>query len=371
MKLLTATQDLLAQLQVVSRVASTRTATPALSGVQIVADEQGVQLRATDNDLGLRVPLDAEVQRPGSVLLPARLLLDIVRQSGAPRLSLELRTEERDVELVAGPAVFHLRALRTEEFPLLPEAGEDGLVEVPADAFVHTIGKVARSASREDTRPLLACVLVRAEGDQLTMVATDSYRLSEKQTTLNPAIADGQGFEANVPARAMQELERLVPATGAASIRIDVRSNQVLFLFGGVVLSSRVVDGTFPQYRSRIPERFDHELRIPTAELREVVRRVALMAQRNAALRLRFAEGELTVSAQTQDVGEAREPLPVAFDGEELEIGFNPEYLRDGLDTIDSDEVLLRLNSPILPGVLEAADDSRFLYLVMPIRLGG
>ena len=136
-----------------------------------------------------------------------------------------------------------------------------------------------------------------------------------------------------------------------------------------MVLSSRLIDGQFPNYRQLLPESFEHELRVSGPELTDVVRRISLLAQKNAPLRLAFAPGELTVSAQTPDVGEASESLPLAFGGDPLEIGFNPEFLRAGLETIEEGEVVLKLISPLRPGLIEAGDGSGFLYLIMPIRL--
>src|SRR4051794_41556601 len=318
-------------------------------------------------EVALRVPLQATIVRDGIVVLPARLLLDVVRQLPGGDVSLELRPAEQDVEVVSGPAKFHLRTLRVEDFPNLPEPGGDQVVDVPAQAFVDTISMVARSASRDETRPILTGILVTAEGGDLKMVATDSYRLSVKETKLDPPITGG--FEANVPARALQELERIVGQAGAEAIRIGVRANQVVFEVGGTVLSSRLIDGQFPNYRQLLPESYDHELHVPGEELTGVVRRISLMAQKNAPLRLSFTEGELTVSAQTPDVGEASEPLPVPFAGEPFEIGFNPDFLRDGLESVDSGDVVLKLISPLRPGLIEAGDGSGFLYLIMPIRL--
>jgi DNA polymerase III subunit beta len=148
-----------------------------------------------------------------------------------------------------------------------------------------------------------------------------------------------------------------------------MRENQVVFETGAVTLSSRLIDGQFPNYRQLLPETYDHELHVPGDELAGVVRRISLMAQKNAPLRLSFTEGELTVSAQTPDVGEASEPLPVPFAGEPFEIGFNPDFLKDGLDSVDSGDVVLKLISPLRPGLIEAGDGSGFLYLIMPIRL--
>jgi DNA polymerase-3 subunit beta len=358
---------LLAQLQTVSRVASTRSAIQALSGVQVSVRASAGELRATDMDVGLRVPIELEVEREGTVVLPARLLLDVVRSLPAAGISLELRPAEQDVELVSGNATFHIRTLRSDDFPPFPEPDQESAVELPAEAFVATALKVAGSASRDETRPVLTGILVSASERELRMVATDSYRLSVKETVLETPLSSG--FEVNVPARALQELARLVTHAEGEQLRVSVGQNQVLFTLGRVVLSSRLIDGQFPNYRQLLPESFEHELRLAGPEFTDVVRRISLLAQKNAPLRLAFTPGELTVSAQTPDVGEARESMPIAFQGEPLEIGFNPEFLRAGLEAIDDGDVLLKLISPLRPGLIEAGDESRFRYLIMPIRL--
>ena len=367
MKISLERERLLTQLQTVSRVASTRSAIQALSGVQLSAAESGCELRATDMDVGLRVPLEAEVTREGTVVLPARLIVDVVRSLPADAVSIELRPAEQDVELVSGNATFHIRTLRAEDFPPFPEPDDGATVELAAAAFVSTALKVAGSASRDETRPVLTGILVSASERELRMVATDSYRLSVKETTLEAPLS--AGFEVNVPARALQELARLVTHADDEQLRVSVRQNQVLFTLGRVILSSRLIDGQFPNYRQLLPESFEHELRLAGGEFTDVVRRISLLAQKNAPLRLAFAPGELTVSAQTPDVGEALESMPVAFQGEPLEIGFNPEFLRAGLEAIEEGDVLLKLISPLRPGLIEAGDESRFRYLIMPIRL--
>ncbi len=374
MKISVQRDALLSQLQIVSRVASTRSAIQALSGVQLATSsssadgsEGSCELRATDMNVGLRVPLEAEVAREGVVVLPARLMLDVVRSLPATTVSVELRSAEQDVELVSGNATFHIRTLRTEDFPPFPEPDPETAVSVPAEAFVATALKVAGSASRDDTRPVLTGILVSASERELRMVATDSYRLSVKETRLETPVSSA--FEVNIPARALQELARVGGHGEDEQLSVSVRQNQVLFVLGRVILSSRLIDGQFPNYAQLLPESFEHELRIAGSELAGVVRRISLLAQRNAPLRLAFKPGELSVSAQTPDVGEALESLPVAFQGEPLEIGFNPEFLRDGLEAIEAGDVVLKLISPLRPGLLEAADGSRFQYLIMPIRL--
>ena len=355
-------------MQTATRVASTRSAVQALSGVMISAPDQSApELLATDMEIGLRVPLDAEVSRHGSAVLPARLLLDVARSLSADRVTLELRSAEQDVELISGPTTFHLRTLRAEDFPSLPSPSTESRVALPTEAFVETIVRVARSASRDETRPVLTGILMSASGQELRMVATDSYRLSVKQTALDSQLPGS--LEANVPARALQELARIAQQAPADSVAVSVGQNQVIFELGQIVLSSRLIDGQFPNYRQLLPESVEHELRLASAELTDVVRRVSLLAQKNAPLRLSFSEGTLTVSAQTPDVGEASEAIPVPFHGEPFEIGFNPEFLRDGLESIESDELVLKLISPLRPGLIESPDTGDFVYLIMPIRL--
>jgi DNA polymerase III subunit beta len=368
LKLTVSRETFLARLGIAVRGASTRSAIQTLAGVLLRVEDGTAELQATDMELGVCVSLEARESAAGQAVVPARLLLDVVRSLPRDELTLEYRSSHQDVEVVSGPAKFHLRTLPTEDFPKLPEAPAEGRLSVPAEAFVDTIGRVARAASRDETRPHLTGVLVTASGNELRMVATDSYRLSVKETALEVPL-DGE-LEANVPARTLQELSRIATAIGAEAIGVAALENQVVFTVGDVVLSSRLVEGRFPNYQQLLPESYEHELRVGRDELLDVVRRVGLLAQKNAPLRLRFSEGVLDVSAQTPDVGEASESLPVPFNGEELEIGFNPEFFRDGLDSAEADELVLKLISPLRPGLIESAgDDAGFRYLVMPIRL--
>jgi DNA polymerase-3 subunit beta len=368
LKLTVSRETLLTRLSIAVRGASARSAIQTLSGVLLRVEEGSTELQATDMELGLRVGLEVADSSPGIAVVPGRLLLDVVRSLPQDEVTLEYRSSQQDVELVGGTARFHLRTLPPEDFPKLPEAPGEGVLNVPAGAFVDTISRVARAASRDETRPHLTGVLVTASGRELRMVATDSYRLSVKETTLDTEL-DGS-LEANVPARTLQELGRIAGGSDADTIGVASLENQVVFTVDDVVLSSRLVEGRFPNYQQLLPESYEHELRVGRDELLEVVRRVGLLAQKNAPLRLRFTEGTLDVSAQTPDVGEASESLPVPFSGEPLEIGFNPEFFREGLESAESEELVLKLISPLRPGLIQSGDNGAgFLYLVMPIRL--
>ncbi len=361
-------EALLEGLQAASRIASSRTAIQALTGVQLAAGEGGIELRATDLELSLRLPLAGEVETAGEVVLPARLFADVVRALPGGTVSIESRGATQDVEIKAGSATFDLKTLRGEDFPTLPAAGGDSSVTIPSNALESTVKRVERSASTDQTRPVLTGVLFQVDGTSLRMVATDSYRLSVKETVLEQSA--GGDFEANVPARALQEAVRLAQGSDSG-VRISLQESQIVFDFGGTVLASRLIDGQFPKWKELLPEKFDHELRISSEDLGDVIRRMSLMAQKTKPLTLSFTKGSLTVSAQTPDIGEATESMPIPFDGEDFDIGFNPDYLRDGIESAGGGDLVFKLINPIRPGLIEAGDGSGFVYLIMPIRLSG
>jgi DNA polymerase-3 subunit beta len=367
LKLGVSRETFLARLGIAVRGVSTRSAIQTLAGVLIKVEGPKAELQATDMELGVRVGLDVSDSTDGTVVVPGRLLLDVVRSLPKDDLTLEYRSSQQDVEVVSGPAKFHLRTLPAEDFPKLPEAPSSGVLTVPTGAFVDTINRVARAASRDETRPHLTGVLVSASERELRMVATDSYRLSVKETALDEALSGS--LEANVPARTLQELGRIAAGGDSGTIGVAALENQVIFSVDDVTLSSRLVEGRFPNYQQLLPDSYDHELRVNRTELVEVVRRISLLAQKNAPLRLSFSEGAVEVSAQTPDVGEASESLPIPFGGEPFEIGFNPEFFRDGLESAESDDLVLKLISPLRPGLIQSGDEGGFLYLVMPIRL--
>ena len=365
MKISCSRDELNQRLTIVSRAVSSRTSVQVLLGVLLRAESGQLHLAATDMELSLRTSLAAEVEGEGAVVVPGRLLVELARLLPEGEVSIEHRADEGVVRIECGTARYRLHTYSVDDFPRLPDVAAVAPFEVDRRAFLDTVARVSRSASRDESRPVLTGILVRFEAGKLVMAATDSYRLSVKETELD---ADAPEFEAIIPARALQELARVVQ--GGETVELGVHENQVVFSAGGVLLTSRRIDGQFPNYKQLLPETFEHELALPRTEVLEVVRRTAVMAQRNSPLRLRFADGELTISAQTQDIGESRESLPVAFDSEPLEIGFNAEFLREGIESVSADEVTLKLISPLRPGLIQDDRDD-FWYLIMPIRLAG
>ena len=303
-------------------------------------------------EVSLRAPLAATIEEPGSVVLP-RLASDIVRSMASGPVVIDHRPGEGVVSLSSGASSFTLNCHQASEFPEFPVDAGTGIT-LPAATLVSVSEHVVKAASRDDTRPVLTGVLVRLEADTLTMVATDSYRLavSHGEITGGPS----EPVEALVPARALAEAQRVIALAGVDEVELVLTESQGTLRAGGVRLTTRLIDGQFPDYRQLIPDRFEHDLVLSRPELLGVLTRIGVLAQRNTPVRMSFETGQLTVSAVSDQLGEGRESLPVPFSGEPLEIGFNVEFLRAGVDSIGGDSVHLGIISPLRPGLLRGEE---------------
>src|SRR3954451_5518508 len=363
LKITCSKDDLVQALGVVSRAVSTRTSVQILSGILLEPHESGLRVAATDMELSLRATIAAQIEGDGAIVLPGKTLVDIVRLLPADDVSIEHKPSESVVHVTSGSASYTLHTYNPEDFPRLPELEAVSTFAVERAPLLETITRVARAASRDESRPVLTGILVQFTAGSLVMAATDSYRLAVKQTELDGTVPE---LEAIVPARALQELARI--AGSGDEIEVGVHENQVIFATSGVWLTTRRIDGQFPNYKQLLPEAFEYELTVPRLELLDVVRRASVMIQRSTPLQIRFAEGELTVIARTHEVGESTESMPIGFTGETLEMGFNADFLRDGLESLEGDDVRVKLISPLRAAVIQGEGDD-FTYLVLPIRL--
>lgn len=365
MKLITSKTALVECLGIVSKAISSRSSIQVLSGVLLEVREDGIMLSATDMEISIKAPLVGRVEQAGSLVLPARIAGDIARSLPVGDVVVEQRPGETQVDIQAGESVFTLHSLPAADFPQLPTLMGQGFT-VSKSAFMETVERVAPSASRDETRPVLTGVLIYFTKKSVLMVATDSYRLSVKETPVDSSVSDK--IQCIVPARTLLELSRIASAVSDDTITILPTENQMLFRVGGIALVSRLIDGQFPNYKQLIPDTFDHEVAVDHDELLEAIRRIGLLAQKNAPLRLQFSNNNLTISAESQDVGKAHEAMPVQYSGDDVAIGFNPEFLEAGVAAVKESPVFLRFISPLRPGLVKGAGDD-FLYLVMPIRL--
>jgi DNA polymerase-3 subunit beta len=368
MKLSIARGALLDSLGVVTKALSSRTTLPILSGVLMTASDGVVVLQATDLEISIRDSAQADVQEPGAVVVPGRLLADVVRKM--PDVAIHMETASFDRVKVscrsekAGEISFELRTLGAEDFPRFPEVSPDLSADVPAALAGSMVRQVSKAVSRDEARPILTGVLLIIDGDEIRMVATDSYRLAVRSSKLESPVAER--VEVVVPGKALEEVPKI--AGSSSVVTMGVASNQIVFTMGETTYVTRRIEGTFPNYRQLIPTDGETRMVVDRLELLEAVQRVSLLAQHNAPIRMKVADNTLTLSAVTQDVGEASEDLMVETSGQPLEIAFNHAFLLDGVTSSDDERLTFVASSPLKPGVFSSSDGGEYTYLIMPVR---
>jgi DNA polymerase-3 subunit beta len=360
---------LLDKLQTVMKTVATKSSMPVLAGIHIqTSSKDSIELSSTDMEMSLKIKAEAKVETEGAIVVPGRLFTDVVRSLPPGEVNITEDGSNQAIELVSGSASFKINCLPVDAFPSIPEMREEDVFEMETGPLMRVINTVARAASRDETRPVLTGILAKFSKDRLKMVATDSYRLSVMEAEAGSSIHDKK--EVIVPRHTLEELARLFSKEEEGKMKIAISDSQIMFGDGDTLLTSRLIEGQFPNYQKLLPDEFTSEVKIEKEELLEVVARIGLMAQKNAPLKMSFEEGSLTVSAQTPQVGEAKESLAVPYHGEATEIGFNPEFLESGIDSVDGDSVVLRIISALRPGLIKGEGDD-FLYLIMPVRLTG
>ncbi|MGE3618861.1 MAG: DNA polymerase III subunit beta [Acidimicrobiia bacterium] len=336
---------------------------PVLSGVR--AELTGSQLRLTGTDLELTISVGAEVagEQDGVAVLPARLASEIVR--ALPPGAVDVAVDDDEARISAGRSEFSLRVLPADEFPRVAEpTGEP--VSLASTELAAALAQVVPAASRDDARPILTGVLVAAEPEGLRLVATDSFRLAVRDLPGTSVLAEGQ--HVLVPSRALGELSRLLGGTdGSLTVRLGERD--AAFELGSTRLTTVLIEGEFPNYRGLIPQSHPNRLTVGREALLEAVRRVKLLAREATPVRLAMSAGSLELIAVTQDVGQAHETLDAKYEGTELTVAFNPDYLLQGIEVAPGDEVTLETVDALKPALVRSPEHPEFLYLLMPVRV--
>ncbi|MGI9623433.1 MAG: DNA polymerase III subunit beta [Acidimicrobiales bacterium] len=335
---------------------------PVLAGLRLELAGDELVITGSDLDLTITVGLEVAGSQDGVSVVPAKLMADVVRalDPGA----VEFSTDAGDAEISAGRSQFSLRTIPADEYPQLTEVDADG-VELDAEALAEALRQVVPAASSDDSRPILTGVLMAAEAEGLRLVATDSYRLSVRDLTGTTVLADEQNIL--VPSRALTELTRLL--TTETSVVLHLGERDASFEIDRIRLTTRLIEGDFPNYRGLIPDNNPNKLTVSRAGLLDAVKRVRLLAQEATPVRLRMSGDGLELEATTQDVGKAEESVDAAYDGEELTVAFNADYLSVGLDVAPGDEVTLETVDALKPALLRSVEHPEFLYLLMPVRV--
>jgi len=357
-----------------ARILPQKTQLPVLAGLRLdAAGDGGLRLSGFDYEVSAEAQLDVTVAEAGAALVPGRLLADITRS--LPDQPVDIATDGSRAQLTCGTARFTLPTLPLDEYPSLPSMPEVAGT-IGSDAFAAAVGSVAIAAGRDDTLPVLTGVRIEIDGEEVTLAATDRYRLAVRTLRWKPVDPSLQAT-ALVPARTLAEAAKSLTSGAEVTLALAAAGTGegLLGLAGGSRrTTTRLLDGEFPKYRSLLPDSFNATAAIEAAALTDAVRRVSLVASRTSPVRLSFSEGGVVLEAGGLDEAEAAEALPASFEGDPLTIAFNPTYLLDGLGAIDSDEARLSFTGPTKPAVLtgKAGEDTGdYRYLLMPVRLAG
>ena len=382
MKLVCSQSELSTSLQLVSRAVAGRPTHPVLANVLLTADAGTGRLSLTgfDLSLGIQTSLSASVETSGAITLPAKLFGEIVsRLSADSPITLSCVEGAEQVELTSLSGSYQMRGMPAEDFPDLPLVQSGTPIRLEADALVKGLRATLFASSGDEAKQLLTGVHLRLDPEGLECAATDGHRLAVLRLahgtpdSMGDTEGEGEPFAVTVPARSLRELERLLSGRQSDEpLSLFCERGQVVFLWADQVLTSRSLDGTYPNYRQLIPESFNRRIGLDRRALVSALERVAVLAdQHNNVVKLSAdaSTGNVLIQADAQDVGSGSEAVAAEIDGEAIQIAFNVRYLLDGLKAMACDQVVLHCNAPTTPAILTPADGANFTYLVMPVQI--
>ena len=359
-------RDLLVEaLSAASRVVSSRLI-GATSGILLSLTGNSLSVTGTDLDITVRTAIDVIGVEDGSVVVPSRLIVDAIRSLEAGAVTVNGNDESVEVSL--GRARFSLRTFSVVDYPKLPPL-TGTLTSVPAKELLLGLSQVVRAAATDDARPLLTGVLFTTDHDSLRLIATDSYRLAVRDVPGVKGFTDSNDIL--VPARALQELQRVSGTPGEdAEIGVTLTDADISFVVGRTSIASRLIDGNYPSVLQLIPASYPNQLRIAKDTLLVSLRRTKLLAKdATSSVRLTMKDKNVEIRTQSHDTGDVEDNVDADYQGEELTIAFNPNFLIDGVEAVLGDEVVLELSDSVRPAMVHGVDDERFRYLLMPVRV--
>jgi DNA polymerase-3 subunit beta len=368
MNLTISKEQIINGLQAVQNVVSSRTTLPILSNVLLRAEEGRLEFTATDLDVTVACAVEAKVKKPGASTIPVKKLFGIVRELGNSELDLEV--DDKNVcSIRSGPSFYKIHGLSADEFPPLPSFKEEKKVTLPQDTLRSMMKKTSFAISSDESRYVLNGIYISLKDHKMTMVATDGRRLALVDEEVD--ISEKSQGEFIVPAKAVNELNRLLQDKGTVDIQFV--ENQASFTLkgeknGSVLIVTKLIEGNYPNYRQVIPAETKERIALVREEFLHALRRAEIMtSEKSNSVKLAFGKNKLEITANSPEVGEAKESLAINYKGPDIAIAFNPKYVIDPLSALPNDEVFFELIDELSPGVLKI--NGPFLYVVMPMRL--
>jgi DNA polymerase-3 subunit beta len=350
-------------LQLVHGVVNPRPALPILSNVLLHAEDERLWMTTTDLEITMRCAVEAKVGRKGATTLPARRLFSILRELPVDKIEIEV-DDKNFASIACGASFFKIDGLSEEEFPPLPTFDGGHSYTMEQKVFKTMLQRTAYAASSDESRYILNGTLLSFKDSKLTLVATDGRRLAlSEQEVEFPK--EGE-LDIVLPTKAVNELLHGLRDEG--NVKITATRNQVAFEFDEVLMISKLIEGTYPNFRQVIPSQCEQRVAVEREALLNAIRRVALLtSEKSSSVRMTFGKNKLKVSASSPDVGEAHETLPIKYTGKDIAVAFNPDFVVEPLRTLASDEVFFEMTDELSPGVLKC--DVPFIYVLMPMRV--
>jgi DNA polymerase-3 subunit beta len=362
MKLAASKEHILEGLQKIQSGISSRNTLPILNNVLLRAKDGSVQLTATDLEVSVQTTFEAKVAREGATTLPARRLFSIIKE--LPASDIELTVDDKDTATIkAGSSVFKIIGISDEEFPPIPQFEGQRTFSLDQGLFRKMLAATYYSSSNEESRYVLNGVLLSFKDDKLTVVATDGRRMALfEQEVEFPEASSGDFI---IPNKTIVELVKTLGAEGP--VKIMIGDNQAAFAYGNLLIITKLIDGTFPNFRQVIPSQCEERVSLEREQLLNAVRRVSLVNDKTSSVTLAFEKDNLTISTSSAEVGEASESMAIKYRGKAMGIAFNPDFMMDCLRNLTTDEVALEFSDELSPGVMKC--DAPFLYVLMPMRI--
>lgn len=368
--------DLLNAIQITQKAISNKNIIPVLSGILLQTKENKLFLDASNLEMSIKNSFEINNKENGSTVVPARIFFDIVKNLPESNIKLKYNDEKKQLTLNCNNSEFNVNCFIMSDFPQILEEETKKEIIIESEKIIKSVNKVIKAVSKDESRQVLTGIFMKINNDEIEMVSTDSYRLAVYKEKINKSDENldatvGINIEIILPTKILDELVKILSSEKAEKTSIKFMENQVIFKFKNICIFSRIIEGQFPNYNQLIPENNKINLRINRQELIDVIKRVSLFSQGNNPIKLFLKDKKITVSAVSQDLGEAVEYIEIEGDNieEELNIAFNSQYLLDGLQVLEDENIIFEINDSLKPALIKSENDKNYLYLIMPVRI--
>ena len=367
MKFTCTKNELVQAVQIVSKAVSSKPQMPILSGIYLNAYGNTIELQATDYEIGITCKIDAEIEEPGTIVLSGRYFQEVVRRLPGETIELEFDRNEQTVKITSNSSNFNLLSLPANEFPVIKPLEGNTTFTIRDNIFRELIKKTVFACSNDEARPIFTGCLLVIHGSDMIMAATNTHRLAVKREILDDFTGN---MKIIIPSKILNELLRIMVSEIPTNVTVNCTYNQISFAFDNVYITSRLIEGQFPDYQRVVPPQFTTKININTHDFQSAVDRVSLISRAGDynIIRLSFTGDKVCITSNNPDIGKAEETIPVTIDGPEIDIAFNAKYVTDVLKNIEGDMFDFSFNQVLSPAAMRPVGDDTFTYIVTPVR---